>query len=84
LKPDEHEKRSNAIDETSAERHASETMAAQAAQATESVEGDTNGGITPKANVYAGNGAFPFHLSPEGGRPGMPDRDEFVTAEEVP
>jgi acetyl esterase/lipase len=63
LKPDEHEKRSSTIDETSAERHASETMAAQAAQATESVE---------------------FHKSSEGGRPGMPDRDEFVTAEKVP
>jgi hypothetical protein len=40
----------------------------------------SNGAETPKANGQD-RGAFPFHSEKE--RPEMPDRDEFVTAEEI-
>lgn len=41
---------------------------------------NSNGAETPKASGQ-GQEAFPFHAAKE--RPEMPDRDEFVTAEEI-
>jgi hypothetical protein len=67
---DEKQKRPSTVDEVSP--HAERNLSSNGAI--------NNGAETPKANGQ-GKEAFPFHSEKE--RPEMPDRDEFVTAEEI-